>query len=97
MNPKLKLAFVISTIILLIALTSFITRKFNDWFPPHTETKVVFSDSVFSGIPALRPIKDRTIYLFEKCDFTGKRWGETITPKEADEALSKLDKMGEKK
>jgi hypothetical protein len=97
MQPKIKLVIKISAIVLIVALTSLITRKFNDWFPPRTEIKVVFSDSVFPGVPLLRPIKDRTIYLFDKCDFTGKRWGETITPNEVDEAIAKLGKMEGKK
>jgi hypothetical protein len=93
MTQKTKLIIRIIALIWIIAATSLITRKFNDWFPPRTEIKVVFENSVFPGVPALRPIKDKTVYLFDKCDFTGKRWGETITPAEADEALAKLDKM----
>ena len=95
MNPKLKLISQIASLVLLLILTSFITVKCREWFPQRTEIKVVFENSVFPGVPALRPIKDKTVYLFDKCDFTGKRWGETITPSEVDQAIAKLEK-GEK-
>jgi hypothetical protein len=97
MNPKIQLAIKISVVIVVIALTSFITKKSERWFPPRTEIKVVFSDSTFAGVPLLRPIKDKTVYLFDKCDFTGKRWGEQITSSEVDEAIDKLDKLEGKK
>jgi len=97
MTPKIKLIIQIASILLIVALTSFTTRKINEWFPPKTEIRVVFENSTFPGVPALRPIKDTTVYLFSKCDFTGRQYGEQITSSEVDEAISKLEKMEGKK
>lgn len=96
MTTRLKLVIQIASVILIIVLTSFITKQSESWFRPTTKIDVVFNDSVFFGIPELRPLRDVTRYTFDKCDFTGKRWGETITPAEADEALERLDKDGKK-
>jgi hypothetical protein len=96
MTPKIKLIIQISIILLIVALTSFATRKFNDWFPPKTEIKIVFEGSTFSTLPGLKPLKDKTTYYFKNCDFTGRQYGETITNDEVDEAISKLDEKGKK-
>ena len=97
MTPKIKLITQISIILLIVALTSFTTRKFNDWFPPKTEIKIVFEECLFSEVPLLRPIKDKTTYYFKGCRLNGQDFGETITPSEVDEAISKLEKMEGKK
>ena len=97
MTSKLKLVIKILAVVLVIALTSFITKQSERWFRPATKIDVIFNDSIFSGIPELRPLRDVTKFTFDKCDFTGKRWGEQITPAEADEALDKLGKMEGKK
>ena len=92
MNPKIKIAAKATSIILLITLTSFITIKFQERFPPRTEIKVVFENSTFADMPLLRPIKEITTYLFIDCNMAGKQFGETITSKEIDEAIEKLRK-----
>jgi hypothetical protein len=97
MTPKIRYAIIqIVLLILIVVLTVLVTRKFNEWFPPRTEIRVCFENSVFPGIPELRPIKDKTIYVFDKCDFTGKRWGEQNTLAEVDEAIEKLEHKGMK-
>lgn len=92
MNSKLKLSLRIIIPILLVVLTSYTTIKFREWFPPRVEIKVVFSGSTFAGVPSLRPVKDTTVYLFDKCDFTGRQYGEHITADEVDEAIAKIEK-----
>lgn len=96
MNPKLKLSLRIIIPILLVVLTSFTTIKFREWFPPATEIRIVFEDCVFSEVPALKPVKDKTNYYFKGCRLNGQDFGETITPKEVDEAIAKLDRKVEK-
>jgi hypothetical protein len=97
MHPKIKLAVIIVAVVWLIVLTSFITKKSEVWFKPATEIKVVFDDCVFSAVPLLRPIKDKTYYYFKGCKMNGQNFAETITPSEVDEAIAKLDKMEVKK
>lgn len=97
MSPKIKIVAKVSIIIFIIALTVFVTKRSESWFRPTTKIDVVFNDSVFSGIPELRPLRDVTRYTFDKCDFTGRQYGEQITPAEVDEAIAKLDKMEAKK
>jgi len=96
MTPKIKLIIQIASILLIVILTSFTTRKFNDWFPPKTEIKIVFEGSTFSTLPGLKPLKDKTTYYFKNCDFTGRQYGEQITSSEVDEAIAKLDEKGKK-
>ena len=92
MNPKLKLAIKILAVILVIVLTSFLTKKSESWFRPTTEIIIVFEDSKFAGIPTVTAVKDKTTYKFLGCDFTGRKFGETITPQEVDEAIEMLNK-----
>ena len=94
MNQKYKLALQISAIVLLLVFTSFTSIKFREWFPPATKIRVVFEDCVFSEVPALRPIKDRTNYYFKGCRLNGQDFGEHITPDDIDEAISKLEEKG---
>lgn len=91
MNPKIKLSLRIIVPVLLVILTSFTTIKFREWFTPATEIRVVFEDCVFSGVPALKPVKDKTTYYFKGCRLNGQDFGETITPQEVDEAIAKLE------
>lgn len=96
MNPKIKMVAKILAVILVVVLTSFITRKFNDWYPPQTEIKIVFEGSRFASFPCLRPLKDKTTYYFKDCDFPGKelagRFGDYIADEEVDEVINKLEK-----
>jgi len=91
MQPRIKLTIKIFAVILIVLLTSFITKKSESWFKPITKIEVIFHNSIFPGIPELRPLRDVTRYTFDTCDFTGKRWGETITPSEVDKAITKLE------
>lgn len=97
MTTKLKMAIKILVVVLVMAITSFITHKFNDWFPPATEIRVVFDDCVFSEVPLLRPVKDQTYYYFKGCKMNGQDFGETISNTEVDEAIAKLDEKENKK
>ena len=92
MNPKIKLALKILIVILVIVLTSFITKQSAHWFKPQTHVKIVFDDCVFSGMPELRPVKDRTDYYFKGCRLNGQEFGEYIAQSEVDEAIAKLEK-----
>ncbi len=92
MNPKIRLIVKILAVVLVIVSTSFITKKSERWFKPATEIKVLFEDCVFSEVPLLRPIKDRTYYYFKGCRLNGQDFGEQITPSEVDEAIAKLEK-----
>jgi len=97
MNPKIKIAAKATSIILLIFLTSFITKEFERWFKPRTEVNVVFKNCVFPEIPALTPVKDITNYLFDGCGFNNRKFGEFIPLSEVDEAIAKIDKEQRKK
>jgi hypothetical protein len=91
MNKNTKIAIQSAAIMFIIFISSFITMKAREWFPPATEIRVVFEDCVFSEMPALRPIKDNTNYYFKGCRLNGQDFGETISPSEVDEAIAKLD------
>jgi hypothetical protein len=91
MNNKTKNAIIASSAIALIATSSFTTIKFREWFPRKTEIKIVFENSRFSQMPELKPLKDKTTYKFIDCDFTGRQFGEYITPQEVENSLDKLE------
>lgn len=95
MNPKLKLSLRIIIPILLVVLTSFTTIKFREWLKPMPTVRVVFDECVFSDIPTLKPVGFKTDYYFNTCRLNGQDFGESITPKQVDEAISRLEK-GEK-
>jgi len=97
MNPKYKMIIQIIIVILIVVLSSFITKRSESWFKPTTEIIIVFEDSKFPGMPKVDAIKDKTTYRFLGCDFTGRKFGEYISPSEVDRAIDKLDKMGGKK
>lgn len=92
MQPRIKLAIKILAVVLVIVLTSFVTKKSESWFKPTTEIVIVFEDSRFAGIPTVTAVKDKTTYKFLGCDFTNRKFGETITPSEVDEAIEKLER-----
>jgi hypothetical protein len=94
MTPKLKIVIQIASLVLLLAFTSFITIKFQDWFY-RTEIKIVFDECSFKDEPTFRPVKDRTTYLLKRCKIGPNAFGEFISPQEVDEAISKIEK-GEK-
>jgi len=91
MNQKTKNIIITTSAVALIATSSYSTIKFREWFPRKTEIVVVFENSRFSNMPEVRPLKDKTTYKFKDCDFTGRQFGEYITPQEVENSLDKLE------
>jgi hypothetical protein len=90
MTPKLKIVIQIASLVLLLAFTSFITIKFQDWFY-QTSVTIVFNDCAFKNEPTFRPVKQKTEYILNDCKIGPNSFGEFITPSEVDKAIEKLE------